>query len=146
VFKSLNSNLACRHLWKQQSNKKVAATYSTNQMSKCLPQWWFIAFNVETTFYKMFRKNVASRNFSGLTIARLINSQTTDKIACWQTDERLTDTEQTFRLSAKARKTIWRKWSSLQRYEILTDTGERLTDLQRQDRLTGERLTDTRQA
>lgn len=146
MFKSLNSNLACRHLWTQQSNKKVAATYSTNQMSKCLPQWWFIAFNVETTFYKMFRKNVASRNFSGLTIGRLINWQTTDKITCWQTDERLTDTEQTFRLSAKARKTIWRKWSSLQRYEILTDTGERLTDLQRQDRLTGERLTDTRQA
>ena len=103
MFKSLNSNLACRHLWTQQSNKKVAATYSTNQMSKCLPQWWFIAFNVETTFYKMFRKNVASRNFSGLTIARLINWQTTDKIACWQTDERLTDTEQTFRLSAKER-------------------------------------------
>ena len=103
MFKSLNSNLACRHLWKQQSNKKVAATYLTNQMSKCLPQWWFIAFNVETTFYKMFRKNVASRNFSGLTIGRLINWQTTDKITCWQTDERLTDTEQTFRLSAKER-------------------------------------------
>ena len=125
----LNSNLACRHLWTQQSNKKVAATYSTNQMSKCLPHWWFIAFNIETTFYKRSRKNVASRNFSGSTIGRLINWQTTD--------ERLTDTEQTYRLSAKERLTDVRKWSSLQRYEILTDTGERLTDLKRQDRLTG---------